>query len=337
MSIHEEQPLKVVPVRHYWSWVGAAVTVLLVSMVIHTLVSKVPSGTYQCASAHPFRHCTPRMVWRFGWTVVGQFFTSHEILEGLKITMEATVMAMAIGIVLGMLIAVMRLSKNRILSSPAWAYTWFFRGTPVYVQILVWFNIAALYHSFRLGVPYSSWDFAHFSANSLSPLTVGILALGLNEGAYMSEIARSGLISVDEGQIEAATSIGMTRAQTLRYVILPQAMRVIIPPTGNEVISMLKTTSLLSAIGITELLGAAENISATNYEVMQLLITASLWYLIMTTILSTGQFYLERHFAKGALRTQPLTPLQRMRVDVRGVLTKFRTHPDVPKTRARTT
>jgi polar amino acid transport system permease protein len=114
-------------------------------------------------------------------------------------------------------------------------------------------------------------------------------------------------------------------------------MRVIIPPTGNEVISMLKTTSLLSAIGITELLGAAENISATNYEVMQLLITASLWYLIMTTILSTGQFYLERHFAKGALRTQPLTPLQRMRVDVRGVLTKFRTHPDVPKTRARTT
>jgi polar amino acid transport system permease protein len=277
------------------------------------------------------------MVWRFGWTVVGQFFTSHEILEGLKITMEATVMAMVIGIVLGMLIAVMRLSKNRILSSPAWAYTWFFRGTPVYVQILVWFNIAALYHSFRLGVPYSSWDFAHFSANSLSPLTVGILALGLNEGAYMSEIARSGLISVDEGQIEAATSIGMTRAQTLRYVILPQAMRVIIPPTGNEVISMLKTTSLLSAIGITELLGAAENISATNYEVMQLLITASLWYLIMTTILSTGQFYLERHFAKGALRTQPLTPLQRMRVDVRGVLTKFRTHPDVPKTRARTT
>jgi polar amino acid transport system permease protein len=277
------------------------------------------------------------MAWRFGWTVVGQFFTSREILEGLKITMEATVMAMVIGIVLGLLIAVMRLSKNRILSSPAWAYTWFFRGTPVYVQILVWFNIAALYHSFRLGVPYTSWDFVDFSANSLSPLTVGVLALGLNEGAYMSEIARSGLISVDEGQIEAATSIGMTRAQTLRYVILPQAMRVIIPPTGNEVISMLKTTSLLSVIGVIELLGAAENISATNYLVMQLLITASLWYLIMTTILSTGQFYLERHFAKGALRTQPLTPLQRMRVDIRGVLSKFRAHPDVPRVKTSST
>jgi polar amino acid transport system permease protein len=277
------------------------------------------------------------MEWRFGWTVVGQWFTSHEIVEGLKITLEATVLAMILGIVLGLLIAVMRLSKNRILSSPAWAYTWFFRGTPVYVQILVWFNIAALYSTFRLGVPYTRWDFLSFSANSLSPLTVGVFALGLNEGAYMSEIARSGLISVDEGQIEAATSIGMTRAQTLRYVILPQAMRVIIPPTGNEVISMLKTTSLLSAAGVIELLGATENIAATNYQVMYMYITASIWYLIMTTILSIGQFYLERHFAKGALRTQPLTPLQRLRADIRGILAKFRTHPDVPKMRARAT
>jgi polar amino acid transport system permease protein len=337
MSTQEEAPPKVVPVRHYWTWVGAAITVLLVSMVIHTLLSKIPSGTYKCASTHPFRHCVPRMEWRFGWTVVGQWFTSREILEGLKITVEATVMAMVLGVVLGLLIAVMRLSKNRIVSSPAWAYTWFFRGTPVYVQILVWFDIAALYHSFRLGVPYTSWDFVHFSANSLSPLTVGVLALGLNEGAYMSEIARSGLISVDEGQIEAATSIGMTRAQTLRYVILPQAMRVIIPPTGNEVISMLKTTSLLSAAGVIELLGSAENIAANNYLVMQMYITASLWYLTMTTILSMGQFYLERHFAKGALRTQPLTPLQRFRADVRGILSKFRTHPDVPKLRAKST
>jgi polar amino acid transport system permease protein len=337
MSTQEERPPKVIPVRHYWTWAGAAVTILLVSMVIHTLLSKIPSGAYKCASVHPFRHCVPRMEWRYGWTVVGHWFTSHEILTGLRITLEATVIAMVLGIVLGVLIAVMRLSKNRILSTPAWAYTWFFRGTPVYVQILVWVNIAALYPIFRFGVPYTSWDFAHFSANSLSTLTVGILALGLNEGAYMSEIARSGLISVDEGQIEAATSIGMTRAQTLRYVILPQAMRVIIPPTGNEVISMLKTTSLLSAVGITEALGAAENISATNYEVMQLLITASLWYLIMTTILSIGQFYVERHFAKGALRTQPLTPMQRLRADVRGVLSKFRTHPDVPKLRAKST
>jgi polar amino acid transport system permease protein len=337
MSTQEEAPLKVVPVRHYWTWAGAVVTLLLVSMVVHTLLSKIPTGTYKCESVHPLRYCVPRMNWRFGWNVVGKWFTSNEIVNGLKITIEATVLAMILGIVLGVVIAVMRLSKNRTLSSPAWAYTWFFRGTPVYVQILVWGNIAALYPIFRFGVPYSSWDFAHFSANSLSTLTVGIFALGLNEGAYMSEIVRSGLISVDEGQIEAATSLGMTRAQTLRYVILPQAMRVIVPPTGNEVISMLKTTSLLSVIGITELLGAAENIAATNYQVMDMFITASLWYLMMTTILSTGQFYVERHFAKGALRTQPLTPLQRMRADIRGVLSKFRAHPDVPKLRARST
>lgn len=142
----------------------------------------------------------------------------------------------------------------------------------------------------------------------------------------MSEIARAGLIAVDEGQIEAATSLGMTRRQSLRYVVLPQAMRVIIPPTGNEVISMLKTTSLAGFVGVVELLGAASNIYSGNYEIMPLLLVASLWYLIVTTILSIGQFYLERHFAKGALRSPPPTPMQRLRQDVRGVLLKFRSH-----------
>lgn len=145
----------------------------------------------------------------------------------------------------------------------------------------------------------------------------------------MSEIARSGLISVDEGQSEAAMSLGMTRAQTMRLVVLPQAMRVIMPPTGNEVISMLKTTSLASTIGVIELFGATNNISANNYEIVPLLLVASLWYLIVTTVLSIGQFYLERRFARGALRTPPPTPLQRMRRDVRGVLSKFRTRRGV--------
>jgi len=156
------------------------------------------------------------------------------------------------------------------------------------------------------------------------------VAFGLNEAAYMSEIARAGLLAVDEGQIEAASAIGMTRAQTLRLVILPQAMRVIIPPTGNEVISMLKTTSLASAVGVIELLGAAQNIYAANYQVMPLLIVASLWYLIVTTILSIGQFYLERHFAKGATRTPPPTPIARIKADVRGIAAKMRSRrPEV--------
>jgi polar amino acid transport system permease protein len=228
--------------------------------------------------------------------------------------------------VLGVTIAVMRLSSNRLLSGTAWCYTWFFRGTPVYVQLLFWFNIAALYKIFTIGVPFANVTF--FTLNSITvftPFVAALVALGLNEGAYMSEIARAGLLSVDEGQTEAAMSLGMTRAQTLRLVVLPQAMRVIIPPTGNEVISMLKTTSLASAVAVVELLGAATNISASNFEVMPLLITASLWYLIVTTVLSIGQFYLERYFARGALRSPPPTPLQRLRGDAQGILLNFRT------------
>jgi polar amino acid transport system permease protein len=156
------------------------------------------------------------------------------------------------------------------------------------------------------------------------------VGLGLNEGAYMSEIARSGLLAVDEGQTEAASSLGMTRGQTLRLVVLPQAMRVIIPPTGNELISMLKTTSLVSAVGVVDLFGATSNISAANFQNTPLLIVASIWYLIITTILSIGQFYLERRFARGALRTPPPTPIARLRNDVKGVLAKFRT-ARVPK------
>ena len=233
---------------------------------------------------------------------------------------------MAIGITLGVTIAIMRLSKSRLLSSTAWTYTWFFRGTPVYVQLIFWFNIAAIYPMITFGLPFMHATFFHLNTVTFfTPFTAGIIGLGLNEGAYMSEIARSGLIAVDEGQIEAASAIGMTRAQTLRLVILPQAMRVIIPPTGNEVISMLKTTSLVSSIGVIELLGAAQNIYSATYQVVPMLIVASLWYLAITTVLSIGQYYLERHYAKGALRTPPPTPIQHIRSDVRGILAKFRT------------
>jgi polar amino acid transport system permease protein len=332
MATNGDEPLKVVPVRHYWQWVGAAVAALLLAMLVHTLLSRIPTGLYLCHGPKGARHCVPQMTWRFGWTVVGHYFASSEILTGLVRTLLITVIAMAAGIVLGVTVAIMRLSSNRLLSVTAWSYTWFFRGTPVYVQILFWFNIGALYYSFRFGVPFLHYDFYHVKSSVLfTPLSAACVALGLNEGAYMSEIARSGLISVDEGQVEAATSIGMTRAQTLRLVVLPQAMRVIIPPTGNEVISMLKTSSLASTAGVIELLGAASNISATNYLVIDLLITASLWYLIVTTVLSIGQFYLERHFAKGALRTPPPTPMQRLKSDVRGILSKFRTHQRVPR------
>ncbi|HUV58075.1 MAG TPA: amino acid ABC transporter permease [Acidimicrobiales bacterium] len=306
MSTNGDDSMEVVPVRHIGRWFGGAVMLVLLAMFIHTLLSK-PDGK-----------------WRFSWNVVGQYFFSTELLHGLLVTIELTVISMTIGIVLGVIIAILRLSPSRLLSTPAWTYTWFFRGTPVYVQLLFWFNIAALYQHFSIGVPFWSHAFLTINSNSIfTPFTAAFVAFGLNEAAYMSEIARAGLIAVDEGQIEAATSLGMTRGQSLRLVILPQAMRVVIPPTGNEVISMLKTTSLAAAISVQELLGAAVNIYSVTYEVMGMLITASLWYLTVTTVLSIGQFYLERHFAKGALRTPPPTPIQRIRSDLRGIAEKF--------------
>src|ERR671935_1828713 len=285
--------IKAIPVRHPGRWVAAAIVVLLAVAIGNSMASNS----------------------RFQWGIVGHFFISHQILVAIPVTLELTATAMAIGIVLGTLLAVMRLSPNPLVSGASWLYIWLFRGTPVLVQILLWYNIAAVYPRFSLGIPFGP-AFAHFTASSvITPFVAGMLALGLNEGAYMAEIVRAGIISVEEGQTEAAQSLGMTRLQTMRRIVLPQAMRVIIPPTGNETISMLKTTSLVSAIALAppELLGAAETIYDRTYQVIPLLIVASLWYLIATTVLTIGQFYLERYFGRGATRQLPETPLQRLR------------------------
>jgi len=326
MTANGDATVKVVPVRHYGRWVGVAVVGLFLAMVVHSLFFKVASARIVCHVISGVKVCQHAMVYRYQWNIVGQYFFTSEILHGLLRTIFLTVVAMVIGIVLGVTIAVMRMSPNRVLSSIAWTYTWFFRGTPVLVQLLFWSFIGAVYPHLTLGVPFTHVTFVHFNVNtSLTLMEACAIGLGLNEGAYMSEIARAGLISVDEGQIEAATSLGMTRRQTLRLVTIPQAMRVIIPPTGNEVISMLKTTSLVSVVGVIDLLGAATNIYSENFEIVPLLIVASLWYLLVTTVLSTGQFYLERRFARGALRTPPPTPIQRLRTDLAGVASKFRT------------
>ncbi|MGA7835885.1 MAG: amino acid ABC transporter permease [Acidimicrobiales bacterium] len=326
MSMNGDVTEKVVPVRHVGRWLGVALVALITAMIVHTLLSRLPTGARTCRVLNGIKKCVPVTEWRFTWNTVGQYFTTSEILHGLVTTLELTACAMVIGVVLGVTIAVMRLSPNRVLSGTAWTYTWFFRGTPVLVQILVWYNIAILYPTLSIGIPFTHWDIVRFgTVSALTAFGAAVLALGLNEAAYMSEIARAGLIAVEEGQVEAAKSLGMTRGQSLRYIVLPQAMRVIIPPTGNELISMLKTTSLVSVAGVVELLGAATNIYASNYKIMPLLIVASLWYLIVTTVLSIGQFYLERHFARGALRTPPPTPIQRFRTDARGVVAKFRT------------
>jgi polar amino acid transport system permease protein len=254
---------------------------------------------------------------RFEWSVVGDWLFSSRIREGLVVTLELTAAAMAIGIALGVVLAVMRLSSNPLVSGASFVYVWFFRATPVLVQILFWGYIAALYPRIQLGIPLGP-SFASLDSNAvITPFMAGVLALGLNEAAYMAEIVRAGIISVDEGQTEAAQSLGMTRLQTMRRIVLPQAMRVIVPPTGNETISMLKTTSLVSVIAVSELLYTAQQIYAVNYQTIPLLIVASIWYLAVTSVLMAGQYYVERYFGRGASRAQPETPFQRIRRYVR--------------------
>src|SRR5436190_132180 len=283
--------IQAVPVRHYGQWIAAVAVGLIAASLIRSVVTNP----------------------RFQWGVVGDYLFDSRILDGLRLTLELTVLAMAIGIVLGVMLALMRLSRNLLLSSASWIYIWFFRGTPLIVQLLLFFNLAALYPSIDLGIPFGP-SFVHLNANSVvTPFVAAMLALGLNEGAYMSEIVRAGIISVDEGQTDAAKALGMTRLQTMRRIVLPQAMRVIIPPTGNETISMLKTTSLVAFVALTDLLYSAQLIYATNYQTIPLLIVASIWYLAVTSVLSIGQYYIERHYGRGSSQETAPTLLERLR------------------------
>ena len=251
---------------------------------------------------------------RFEWSIVRQYFTAPAILAGLRITILLTIIAMVMGIVIGVILAVMRRSPVPIVSGSAWVYIWFFRGTPVLVQLLFWEFIAALYPKISLGIPFIGVVFYHGNANALiTPFVAACLGLGLNEGAYMAEIVRAGILSVEEGQAEAAQSLGMSRLKTMRLIVLPQAMKVIIPPTGNETISMLKTSSLASVISVREVLFQAQIIYARTFQTIPLLLVASIWYILITSILTVGQYYLERYFGKGSSRNLPPTPLQRLR------------------------
>ncbi len=247
------------------------------------------------------------------WSVVGHWFVNGGILAGLVRTLYLTAAAMAIGIVGGTVLALMRLSRSWVLSSAASAYIWFFRGTPLLVQILFWFNIASFVPRISIGVPFGP-SFASASTNALvTTLVAALLGLGLNEAAYMSEIVRAGIVSVDAGQTEAALALGMTKRLTYRRIVLPQAMRIIIPPTGNQTIGMLKGTSLVSVISLPELLYSVQEVYARNFETIPLLVVASLWYLIVTSVLSVGQHFVERRFRRGQERDAKTTFRERLR------------------------
>jgi polar amino acid transport system permease protein len=284
--------LPIKPASHPGRWVAIAFVTLLAAMFVHTLFTNP----------------------RFEWAVVGHYFASDSILLGVRRTLQLTAIAMLMGVGLGVLLAVMRLSPNPILASASWLFVWFFRGSPLLVQLLLWYNLSALFPDITLGIPFIGPDFVHIDANVLiSPYVAALLGLGLNEAAYSAEIIRAGIISIDHGQTEAAQSIGMSRGRLLRRVVLPQAMRVIIPPLGNDTINMLKMSALVSTIAVPELLFAAQTIYTRTFETIPLLLVAVIWYLIVVSILSVIQYYIERHFARGSSRNLPLTPLQSLR------------------------
>ena len=231
------------------------------------------------------------------WSYVGRFLTAPSILEGIVNTMMMAVLAMALGIVLGVIVAIMRLSPNPVLKSVAAGYTWLFRGTPLILQLLLWFNLALVFPT--IGIP-GLWSTR--AVDVMTPFLSALLGLGINQGAYTSEVMRAGMLSVDTGQYEAALAIGMGRLRALRRIILPQAMRVVTPPLSNEFIGMVKATSLASVIQYPEVLHNAENIYYANSRVIELLIVAGFWYLLAVSILTPLQMLLERRFARGSVQ-----------------------------------
>ncbi|KAB0266388.1 amino acid ABC transporter permease [Microvirga brassicacearum] len=235
----------------------------------------------------------------FEWSVVAQWFTAESIMRGLSVTLGLTVVAMLIGVVIGLFLAIARLSETKLLVALSSIYIWFFRGTPLLVQLIFWYNLSTLFPVISIGVPFGP-ELARWNTNDLiTPLTAAIAGLALNEAAYMAEIIRGGLLSVDPGQVETTQAFGMTRGRALRRIIIPQAMRSIIPPTGNQLISMIKATSLVSVIAMGDLLYSVQAVYNRTFEVIPLLMVAVLWYLLITSILNVGQSFIERYYARG--------------------------------------
>lgn len=270
----------VVPVRHPLRWVATVCVVAVAALVGYAMVTNEA----------------------FKWDVVGEYVLSPEILTGLLTTLELTIAAMVIGLVLGTVIALMRLSANPLLTAISWFYTWFFRSIPVLVQLIFWFNFGALYKTITLGVPFGPELLTARTNDLITPLTAAFLGLGLSQAAYTGEVIRAGIAAVDAGQSKAAKALGMPSFLVFRRIVLPQAMRLIIPPVGNEVISMIKNTSLVSVVALAELLYSAQLIYSRTYQTIPLLVVASLWYLAVVSLLSFGQHFLERHYGRGQAR-----------------------------------
>ncbi len=289
--VASERPedIKAVPVRRPGRWIAAFLVVVFSASFVRFVIADSAMK----------------------WNVIGQYLFDPRVLDAVVRVIYLTALSMLIGVILGVILAVMRLSPNPILKAASWIYIYVFRGTPLLVQIVFWYNISALFpapnHLIDIGIPFGP-ALIHPNANSLITVFVAALfGLSFNEGAYMAEIVRAGIISVPEGQSEAAASLGMGRMQIMRRIVLPQAMRVILPPTGNEFISMLKNTALASTIAFAEIYFVTQDIASVNFDVPQLLIVGSIWYLALTSVAYVGQYFLERRVGQGFSRSEQAT------------------------------
>lgn len=287
------EPIKAVPVRHPGRWVAVAVILVLTAMFVNMLLTN-PA---------------------FQWEFMFENMFLEPVLNGARTSLILTVLAMIIGVALGIVIAVMRLSPNPVLSGVGWVYTWFFRAVPRIVLLILFGNMGILYAQIEFGIPFDQQladlfgidlDGRFFGIDArtfLSGFTAGLLGLALSEAAYMAEIVRAGMLAIDPGQQEAAEALGMTRGQTLRRVVLPQAMRVIVPPTGNETIAMLKDTALVAFVPVTnELFFQLQAIGARTFQIFPMLIAACIYYLAMTSVLMVGQHFIEKRFSRGTAK-----------------------------------
>ncbi|MFH8369317.1 amino acid ABC transporter permease [Streptomyces sp. NPDC018031] len=285
----------IVPRRHLGRWFAAAAALAVFALVITSVIRNRA----------------------FQWDVVGDWFTTPAVLDGLLLTLWLTGVVMVLGFLLGTLLAVMRLSANPVLRALGWGYVWIFRSTPLLVQLLFWFNIGALYPTLGVGIPFGGPDLVTVdTVNLLGPTLTAVIGMTLHEAAYAAEVVRGGVQSVDPGQTEAAQALGLGRWRTLRRVVVPQAMRSIVPTAGNMLIGTLKGTSIVSVLAVHDLLYSVQLVYNQTYQVIPLLMVATIWYVAVTTVLGVGQFYVERYYARGSARALPPTPLQRLRARV---------------------
>lgn len=289
----------VVPARHYWRWAAGVAVLVLLAQFAHGLVTNP--------------------AWE--WEVFFRYLLADSVLRAVWVTLQLTVYGTALGFALGLVIALMRLSRSPLLAGVAWLYVWAFRSIPLIVQLLFWFNLAYLYEELGIGIPFGPVVWSFGTMHLVGAMSAAVIGLALHQAAYAAEILRGGFLAVEPGQLEAAAALGIPRLRQLRRIVLPQAMRSVLPNAANEIVSLFKGTSIVSVMAIGELFYQVQVIYGRNGRVVPLLMVATAWYVVLTTLLSIVQYYVERRFARGADRTPPPTPLQRARALTRTLTT----------------